>query len=148
MSGELNNQSEINKGLVPKLFEYLGNQHWDGLRAEVFAPDAVWTIPGHNPISGKKTGVAEIIGFLSVLGRANYQAELVYLDGNTEVVVEVHRGKAEVGTARLDVGAGAVYRFKHGRISEIWNMTDDQFALDAFYWTVFSLKPLPERLAA
>lgn len=131
--------------LVQQFFGYMGNKQYDQF-SNVLAEDIRWTIPGHNPMAGTKVGIPEVVAFLQALNKVNYSAELVYLDGNDTTVVEVHRGKGEAGDIKFNVGAGAVFTIKGGRIVEIWNMADNQFALDDAYNRAFEYAPIPQRL--
>lgn len=40
-----------------------------GRVAEVLAPDIVWRIPGHHPLSGEKRGIEEVLAFFDQLAR-------------------------------------------------------------------------------
>lgn len=49
---------------------------------EIFAPDIIWQIPGHHPLSGPKRGPDEVLAFFEQLAKANFKAEVLFLGGN------------------------------------------------------------------
>ena len=114
---------------------------------EIFAPDIIWRIPGHHPLSGPKRGPDEVLAFFEQLAKANFKAEVLFLAGNDEYVVDCHRGYSAVGDAKLDILWCLVFRIKDGKIAEVTNFAGDQHAANAFFWSVYQLKPIPERLA-
>lgn len=114
---------------------------------EIFAPDIIWRIPGHHPLSGPKRGPDEVLAFFEQLAKANFKAEVLFLGGNDEYVVDCHRGYGTYGNAKLDILWCLVFRIENGRIAEVTNFAGDQHAADAFFWSVYQLKPIPARLA-
>jgi hypothetical protein len=40
-----------------------------------------------------------------------------------------------------------LFRIENGRIVEAVNFPGDQHAADAFFWRVYALKPIPDRLS-
>jgi uncharacterized protein len=42
---------------------------------------------------------------------------------------------------------GLLFRIQNGRIVEAVNFPGNQHAADAFFWRVYQLKPIPQRLA-
>lgn len=70
---------------------------------EIFAPDIVWRILGHHPLSGSKRGADEVLAFFEQLAKANFKAKVLFLGGNDEYVVDCHRGYGADGGAKLDI---------------------------------------------
>ncbi|MBF2002596.1 MAG: nuclear transport factor 2 family protein [Synechococcales cyanobacterium C42_A2020_086] len=115
---------------------------------EIAAPDIVWRIPGHHPLAGPKQGVDEVVAFLQALGRSQFRSEVLYIGDNDDYVVDVHRGYSNLeGQDNIDQLWALMFRFENGRIKEVVNFPSDQHAADAFFWQVYQLKPIPERLA-
>lgn len=112
----------------------------------VMAEDIAWTIPGHHPLSGTKRGIAEVLAFFDQLARADFKAEPLVVVEQGDYVIDHHRGWSEVGPG-IDQTWCLVFRFKEGRIAEVVNFAADQHAADRFFWSVYALKPIPERLA-
>jgi uncharacterized protein len=69
---------------------------------KVLADDIEWTIPGHHPLSGTKSGVEEVAAFFTQLGKAGFQADPLFLEANDEYVVDVHRGWTTEGVGQVD----------------------------------------------
>jgi hypothetical protein len=115
---------------------------------EFLAEDVVWRIPGRHPLSGAKHGKAEVIAFFQQLVKSNFKADPIYFGANGDFVVDVHRGWSNVeGAANVDTMWALLYRFKNGKIAEATNLSADQDAANSFFWSVYKLKPIPERLA-
>lgn len=117
------------------------------LLRKFFADDIEWHIPGHHPLSGTKKGPEEVLAFFKQLSKAKFKAELIYLSGNEEYVVDIHRGWSNTGKDDIDMPWVLLFRIKNGKIQEARNWAWDQHAADAFFWKVYHLKPIPERLS-
>jgi hypothetical protein len=117
-----------------------------GAVREVMAEDIVWTIPGHHPLSGPKRGITEVLAFFDQLARAGFQAQPLVIAESGDYVVDHHRGWSEEG-AGIDQTWCLVFRFEGGVIQEVTNFASDQHSADAFFWSVYPLAPIPERLA-
>jgi hypothetical protein len=61
-------------------------------------------------------------------------------------VIDHHRGWSENGPG-LDILWCLVFRFRDGQIQEVTNLSSDQHKADLFFWEVYKLKPIPQRLA-
>lgn len=136
-----------NVELVELMYESFNKGDMDSIRNEVFAPDLVWNLPGRHPLSGVKNGASEVIAFFEQLGKSGIQVDLIRLDNfGDDTVVEVHRGHGEAGGAVLDALNCTHYHIRDGRIAEVQVYIGDQHAVDNFFWQVYSLKPIPDRL--
>ncbi len=113
---------------------------------EVMADDITWFIPGHHPLSGTKKGIPEVLAFFDQLGRANFKAQPLVIVEQGDYVVDHHRGWSDEGD-KLDVTWCLVFKFDKGRIREVTNLCADQHKADAFFWSIYKLKPIPDRLA-
>jgi ketosteroid isomerase-like protein len=114
---------------------------------EILAPDVVWRIPGHHPLSGPKHGVDEVLAFFDQLAQAGMKAQPYAQAVSDDYVLDFHRGWSDAG-ARMDTTWCLAFRFEGGRIKEVTNLCADQHAADAFFWSLYRLKPIPDRLAA
>lgn len=113
---------------------------------EVMADDISWSIPGHHPLSGTKHGIPEVLAFFDQLALANFKAEPIVIVEQDEYVVDHHRGWSDEGPG-LDVNWCLIFKFDKGRIKQVTNLCADQHKADAFFWSIYKLKPIPERLA-
>lgn len=153
-----------NLDLVTRMYACFNSDDMDTIRSEIFAPDLVWNLPGHNPIAGTKNGAEEVIQFFLALRRANIRVTLdPSADAATGIdtfgdstVVEVHRGEGEVTvndasgnptTYRLNALNCTHYHVANGRIDRVQVYISDQHTVDQFFNAVYQLKPIPDRLA-
>ena len=113
---------------------------------EILAPDVTWFIPGHHPLAGTKRGVEEVLAFFDQIAKAGFQAQPLATAVVGDYVIDHHRGWSEVGPG-LDILWALAFRFQNGRIQDVVNMSSDQHKADLFFWSVYHLKPIPERLA-
>jgi uncharacterized protein len=134
--------------LVRRMYDCFNRDDLDTLRREIFAPNLVWHLPGHNPLAGTKNGAEEVIAFFLQLRKGHIQVDLIQIDlFGADTVVEVHRGHGTQGGATLDAINCTHYHIRDGRIADVQVFLSDQHAADAFFWTVYPLKPIPDRLA-
>jgi uncharacterized protein len=119
----------------------------DALRERFFAPDIRWTIPGHHPLSGTKEGADEVLAFFAELGRAGFRAEPIALAADGDWVIDLHRGWS-TSPEGLDITWALAFRIRQKRIVEAINFAGDQHAADAFFWRVYPLADIPDRLAS
>ncbi|MEV6962931.1 nuclear transport factor 2 family protein [Streptomyces sp. NPDC051207] len=133
-----------NVRLIRRYYEAYGSGDLEALRP-FFAPDIRWTIPGHHPLAGTKEGVEEVLAFFRELGRAGFKAQTLFLAADGDWVVDLHRGWS-TAPAGLDITWALAFRIRGRRIAEAVNFAGDQHAADAFFWRVYPLAPLPDRL--
>jgi uncharacterized protein len=118
------------------------------LREEIFAEDITWNLPGRSPIAGTKQRVDEVLAFFAALRKLGLQ---VAPQGMGEVgqewVAEFYTSEGELDGVKLRALNCNRYRIRDGKIVEVQVFLTDQYGYDAFCWTAFRLKPLPDRLA-
>jgi ketosteroid isomerase-like protein len=156
---------EANLALVRQMYDCFNRDDLDTIRREVFAPDLVWNLPGHNPVAGTKHGAEEVLAFFAALRRANIE---VILDPQADpatgidsfgesTVVEVHRGRGtttirDASGNEVQVSLNALncthYHIENGRIARVQVYMSDQHAADTFFNAVYQLAPIPTRLAS
>ena len=136
-----------NLDIVVRMYDCFNKADLDTIRNEIFAPDILWNLPGHHPLGGPKRGAEEVLAFFHELNKSNIQVTLVNIDAwGDETVVEVHRGQGKSGNAVLDALNCTHYHIKDGKIDHVQVYMSDQYAADSFFWAIFNLKPIPERL--
>ena len=100
---------------------------------ELFAEDIRWHEPGRNQLSGTyegRTAVYELFGRLMELTEGSYHKELRALladDSNGVGIVDV---RAHRGDRSYSVRSAHHFRFSGDRITEFWEATTDQYAID------------------
>lgn len=145
MNDSLNVTALENIAVVKQFFKYYEKKDIVGLR-EIFAPDIEWHVPGHHPLAGTKRGVEEVIAYYKQLQKANFKAEVIILEGNDHYVIDCHRGWAKVGDVKIDMNWVLLYTIENGKIKSMKNFPGNQHAADAFFWQVYKLKEIPDRL--
>ena len=145
MNNSKSTTSLENVAIVKQFFKYYEKHDIIGL-SEIFAPDIEWIVPGHHPLSGTKKGIEEVIAYYKQLQKANFNAEVIILEGNENHVIDCHRGWAEVGNLRLNMNWVLLYTIENGKIKTMQNFPADQHAVDAFFWQVYKLRDIPDRL--
>jgi uncharacterized protein len=137
-----------NVELVQRMYECFNRGDMDTIRNEIFAPNLIWRLPGHHPLSGTKNGAEEVIAFFEQLNKAGIQVDLSGIDTWGEnTVVEVHRGHAQTNGAVLDALNCTHYHIRDGKIADVQVYISDQHTVDQFFNAVYTLKPIPARLA-
>jgi ketosteroid isomerase-like protein len=156
---------QANLDLVTRMYACFNADDMETIRREIFAPDLVWNLPGHHPLSGTKNGSEEVLQFFLALRRANIRVTLdPASDPATGIdtfgdstVVEVHRGQGEFTvndagggqtTYRLNALNCTHYHVANGRIDRVQVYISDQHTVDQFFNAVYQLKPIPDRLAS
>jgi ketosteroid isomerase-like protein len=138
---------EDNIKVVQDFFAAYGANDLDGIAA-VMDENVKWHIPGRHPLSGTKIGRDEVLAFFEQLGTAGFQAEPIYFGADETHVVDIHRGWSNAdGKPNVDTTWALVYRIENGKIVEATNLSADQDAANTFFWSQYTLAPVPERLA-
>ncbi len=136
-----------NARIVERMYECFNRGDLDTIRREIFAKELQWTLPGRNPLGGTKHGAEETLAFFAQLNKANIQVEPVRIaDWGEDTVVEVHRGRGTTKGATLDALNCTHYHIRDGKIDRVQVYMSDQYGADNFFWAVFGLKPIPDRL--
>lgn len=140
--------AESNVEVVEKMYHCFKTGDMDTLRAEVFAEDIVWNLPGHHPLAGTKHGIAEVLGFFKALRTLGLQVSPLGMgELSSGGVAEVYRAHGEVNGAKLEAFNCNYYTIRDGKIAEVQVLMADQHGYDAFAWAAVSLAPIPDRLA-
>lgn len=135
-----------NVTFIRRYYEAYGSGDLEALR-QFFAPDIRWTIPGHHPLAGTKTGAAEVLAFFAQLARSGFRAEVLFLAADGDWVVDMHRGWSTT-PAGLDITWTLAYRIRGRKIVEAVNFAADQHAADVFFWRQYPLAPIPGRFTS
>lgn len=123
-------QDERNIKAVRRMYE--GDE---AERAQI-APDIVWHVPGHNPVSGIYRGFDEYTRLMpsrmAPLTQWDFTVEDIMVNGD-HVVARISF-KGERKSKRVDLRGAHIMRLNDaGQIVEGWGFTSDQDALDDFF---------------
>ena len=134
--------------LVDKMYECFGKGDMATLKTDVFAPNITWNLPGHHPLSGIKRGPDEVIAFFAALMQTGIVVEDVHFGTMEEDgVVERHTGHGVLTNGEtIYFPTCSYYRVRDGRIHEVQVYTGDQHNVDRYFWSMYPLKPIPDRL--
>jgi ketosteroid isomerase-like protein len=125
-----------NEEIVRQGYKAFGEGDMDTLRS-LFAPDAVHSAPGNNPLSGEYKGGDDILGYYGKLferSNGTFFAELksVKLEGD-DTAVATHRDKGERGDKTLDQDETLTFTISGGKITRIVEKHSDPAAYDTFW---------------
>jgi ketosteroid isomerase-like protein len=100
------------------------------------APNIVWHVPGHNPVSGEYRGIQEYTEVMPArmapLTRWDFELEDVMVNGGH--VVATFKMQGERKGKQIDLRGAHIMRLNDaGQIVEGWGFTSDQDALDDFF---------------
>ena len=142
------NQEQANIQLIEDYYAVYATGDLNKLRS-FFAPNVVWRIPGHHPLAGEKRGADEVIAFFTQLAKGKFKADPLFFQAQGNYVVDIHRGWSNIADRgpQVDQLFALMFKIENGKITEAQNFLSDQHQADAFFWQVFPLKPLPNRLA-
>ena len=126
-----------NLDIINKFFEAYGQHDETGIR-QALAEHVKWIFPGHNPVSGTKVGIDEVITFFDALGgmmgRSNVKIEKLITGVNDDYVVECqHIWTSREDGNNLDHYWCVLWKFEGGRITEGKHFAADQYAADEFF---------------
>lgn len=130
-------QKHPNVQLIERYYAAYGRGDIAYLKANIFAPDIKWIIPGHHPLAKTYHGVDEVVGFFEALKKGGFKAETYFLEANDNYVVDMHRGWGEARGHKVDQRWCLVFKIKDGKIIEAQNFPGDQHEADAFFNAVY-----------
>ena len=108
----------------------------DANRLPFFAPDAVWHVPGDNPVSGPYSGPAAITTDISARMEPldRWEIEVVDVMGNADMVVATVRLRARRRGVEVESNGAHAFRLNaEGQVVEAWGFTADQAGLDELF---------------
>ena len=125
-----------NEEIVRQGYKAFGEGDMDTLRS-LYAPDAVHSATGNNPLSGDYKGVDNILGYygkLFELSDGTFSAELksVKLEGD-HTVVATHHDSGQRGGKTLDQDETLTFTISDGKFTRLEENHSDQAAYDDFW---------------
>ena len=128
-------RSEENAALVRRGYEAFSSGDMATL-TEVIAEDAVWHEEGHGGVSGVNKGRDAIFAhFGEEMSRSGgtYKVTLEDAVGGDGRVIALHHDHAERDNKVLDQNVVVIFHVRDGRISEVWEIPDDQAGRGEFF---------------
>ena len=124
-----------NEELVRKGYKAFGEGDMDTLRT-LFAPDAVHSATGNNPLAGDYKGIDDILGYygkLFELTDGTFKAELKETKVDGDTVVATHRGTGKRDGKTLDQDETLTFTITGGKFTQLVDEASDPAAYDAFW---------------
>ena len=125
-----------NEDLVRQGYKAFGEGDLETLRS-LFAPDAVHSATGNNPLSGDYKGVDDILGYygkLFELSGGTFTATLksTRAEGD-DTVIATHRDSGQREGKTLDQDETLTFTIANGKFTHLVEEHSDQTAYDAFW---------------
>ena len=127
--------SAANESVVRRMFDAFARKQGFALR-DLFAADAVWTVPGDGAMAGAYRGREEIFRFLARLPKetgGTYTSRLLDVLASDERAAAVYRASGERHGRRLDLDQVLLFRFEDGLVREVLALPSDPAAFDDFW---------------
>lgn len=124
-----------NDAVVRRIFDAFARKQGFALR-ELFAADAVWTVPGTSVMGGVYRGREEIFRFLGRLPKetaGSYRSRLIDVLASDDRAAALYRASGERNGRRLDLDQVLLFRLEHGLVREVLALPSDPDAFDAFW---------------
>ncbi|MET1036255.1 MAG: nuclear transport factor 2 family protein [Arthrobacter sp.] len=103
---------------------------------ELFAEDAVWSVPGRGVLSGTKHGRDAILAYFGELGarsRGSLQATVQDIVGGENHTVGIHQSHAEINGKTMDQAAVIAFVLRDGKVTEAREFFEDPAKADEFW---------------
>ncbi len=124
--------SQPAQALAERFFLAISTQDRSAL-AQVLGPDATWTFPGHNALSGTVVGVDQIAAKAQLIGRYGVHVGFEYvLFGSGSFIIELH-DTGRRGDLVLDEHLATVCTVQDGRIASADTHLSDLVMMDAYF---------------
>jgi uncharacterized protein len=125
----------VNEAVVRRIFDAFARKQGFALR-DLFASDAVWTVPGAGAMAGVYRGREQIFRFLARLPRetgGTYASRLVDVLASEERAAALYRASGERHGRRLDLDQVLLFRLENGLVHEVLALPSDQAAFEEFW---------------
>lgn len=127
--------AEENAALVRRIFAAFARRQGMTLR-DVFAEDAVWTVPGASTMAGVYRGRHEIFRFLARLPKetnGTYGSRLIDVLASDERAAALYRAFGERRGRRLELDQLLLFRIEGGHVREVLALPSDLLAFEDFW---------------
>jgi ketosteroid isomerase-like protein len=124
-----------NEEVVRRIFDAFARKQGFALR-DLFAPDAVWIVPGGGTMAGVHRGREAIFRFLARLPKetgGTYTSRLVDVLASEERAAALYRASGERHGRRLDLDQLLLFRIEDGLVREVLALPSDPAAFEVFW---------------
>lgn len=102
----------------------------------LFADDIVWHTPGKSSIAGDYKGKDQVFEFFGKITQdtgGTFKIEIHDVMANDEHAVVLVTTSAEKDGKSYQGNGVGVYHVKDGKVTESWQLAEDQYAIDEFW---------------
>ncbi len=124
-----------NEELARRIFDAFARKQGFALR-DVFAEDAVWTVPGTGRMAGVHRGREAIFRFLGRLPKetgGTYTSQLIDVLASDERAAALYRATGERNGRTLDLDQVLLLTVAGGRITDVVALPSDPVAFEEFW---------------
>jgi len=124
-----------NEAVVRRIFDAFARKQGFALR-DLFAPDAVWTVPGTGVMAGVHRGREQIFRFLARLPKetgGTYASRLVDVLASETRAAALYRASGERHGRRLDLDQLLLFGLEAGVVRDVLALPSDPVAFDEFW---------------
>lgn len=120
--------------LIRQAWQAVAHSDIDTLKA-LWSKDIVWHVTGNNPWQGEHVGIANVLDYLAQVGESGdtYDMTLTSVMANDDFAALICHVSTKHGDRVLDVDQVLLCRFVDRQISEVWTLSLDPRAVDAFW---------------
>lgn len=125
----------LNEALVRRFYAAREHETADEVRS-LLASDVHWRDPYPSPYGGEFRGVEAVVGFLFGPLVQEVEGSGLELDdvvANDRLAIAVVKWWTTIGGETMRGREIGVYTISAGRIADVWFVTEDQAAADAFF---------------
>src|SRR5262245_25049486 len=126
---------DVNESVVRQIFDAFARRDVFALRG-LFAPDAVWTVPGEGAMAGVYRGPEAIFRFLARLPKeteGTYRSHLVDLLASDGRAAALYRASGTRRGRTLDLDQVLLFRLEDGAVREVLALPSDPAAFEEFW---------------
>ena len=124
-----------NEAVVRRIFDAFARKQGFALR-DLFAADAVWTVPGDGAMGGVYRGREEIFRFLARLPKetgGTYESRLVDVLSSPSRAAALYRASGQRHGRRLDLDQVLLFRVEDGLVREVLALPSDPAVFEGFW---------------
>jgi ketosteroid isomerase-like protein len=124
-----------NEAVVRRIFDAFAHKQGFALR-DLFAPDAVWTVPGTGVMAGVHRGREQIFSFLGRLPKetaGSYSSCLIDVLASDTRAAALYRASGERRGRRLDLDQLLLFELRGGVVQDVLALPSDPDAFEAFW---------------
>lgn len=124
-----------NAALVRRIFDAFARKEGFSLR-DVFAADAVWTVPGRGAMAGVYRGREQIFRFLGKLPKetdGTYGSALIDVLASDERAAALYRASGRRHGRRLELDQLLLFTIRDGKVTDVLALPSDPDAFEEFW---------------